>query len=93
MCTLVVLAVLCAARPTAAQSVRPFTDRFRTTVPGDIRLIGNTLLYCPRPGVDGCTGTNNSFSMVHIQDTTDATVLNRSTADLILPAVATVERA
>jgi uncharacterized repeat protein (TIGR01451 family) len=91
MCTFVVLAVLGMAPFAAAQVVRPFTFRFQTDVPGDIRLIGNTLMYCPQPGANGCTGTNNSFSMVHFKDTPDATVLNRSTADLLLPAGATVE--
>jgi len=66
VCTLVVLAVLCTATTAAAQVVRPFTARFSTNVPGDIRLLGNTLLYCPKPGANGCTGSNNSFSMVHL---------------------------
>src|SRR5262245_54626482 len=87
---LIVLAVLGAARPAVAQAVRSFTARFTTNVTGDIRLLGNTLMYCPKPGVNGCTGNNNSFSMVHFKDTPDATVLNRSTADLALPAGATV---
>ena len=90
VCTLVVLAVLCTAMTVSAQVVRPFTARFATNVAGDIRLLGNTLLSCPQPGTNGCTGNNNSFSMVHVKDTPDATVLNRSTADLALPAGATV---
>ena len=87
---MVVLVALLSAAHAAAQVVRPFTERFSTNVAGDIRIIGNTLLYCPQPGASGCTGNNNSFSMVHFKDTPDANVLNRSTAALALPAGSTV---
>jgi hypothetical protein len=88
--TLFVLVVLASATTAVAQVVRPFTQRFATNVAGDISLIGNTLMSCRRPGVTGCKGNNNSYDMVHVQDTPDATVLNRSTAALTLPVGATV---
>ena len=91
VCLLLVLAACAVGVPATAQVGRPFTARVARDIPGDIRLLGNTLMSCPQPGANGCTGSNNSFSMVHFKDTPDPTVVNRSTADLLVPAGATVE--
>jgi len=95
---LLALALLAgAATPAAAQVVRAFAPRFTTNAPGDITLIGNTIMSCTGGG--GCTngrnGTggnidDNDFNMQYVDIDGDGTTFSSSRATLTLPAGATV---
>jgi len=91
------LALASAAAPSAAQVVRAFTPRFSTNTSGDVTLIGNTIMTCSGGG--GCNqarnGTggnrdNNDFNMVYVDVDGVAGTFSSSTANLNLPAGATV---
>jgi uncharacterized repeat protein (TIGR01451 family) len=80
-----------------SSTIRSFTARYQTTDRGSISLIGNTLLTCSASSTctdarNGTGGTinNNDFSMVYVDVDSDAATFNSSTADLDLPAGATV---
>ncbi len=86
-----------AAAPARAQIVRAFTPRFTTNAPGDITMIGNTLMSCSNGGTctNGRNGTggsvnDNDFTMVYVDVDGDASTFSSSTADLALPSGATV---
>ena len=83
------------------QVVRPFATRYQTNTNGDIVLIGNTLMTCSPTGTNGASCANarngagsllnnNSFTMVYVDADSDPTTFNSSSADLSLPAGATV---
>ena len=93
-------ALACAAlfaAPAAAQVVRQFTPRFSVNQPGDITLIGNTVMSCTGGG--SCTnarnGTggsinNNDNTMAYVDMDGVSTTVSSSTATLTLPVGATV---
>src|SRR4030095_6882063 len=94
---LVALVALAAATPAGAQVVRGFTPRFTTNVPGDVALIGNTIMSCSGGG--GCTNARNAqggnvddndFDMQYVDIDADGTTFSSSRATLALPAGATV---
>jgi len=98
---LAALALALAAAPAAAQVVRAFTPRFATNQPGDITLVGNTIMTCSGGGNganscnSGRNGTgnnvnNNDFTMVYVDVDGDATTFSSSSANLTLPPGATV---
>jgi uncharacterized repeat protein (TIGR01451 family) len=93
----VVLAFTFAAAPAAAQIVRAFTPRYSTNATGDVTLIGNTIMSCSGGGGcnNGRNGTggntdNNDFNMVYVDVDGDGSTFSSSTANLNLPAGATV---
>ena len=81
-----------------AQVVRAFTARTNVNMNGDITLIGNTLMSCPGNGaacVAGKAGTggsidDNDFNMAYVDVDADGTTFCSSSANLSLPATATV---
>lgn len=79
-----------------AQVVRNFTSRYSTNTQGDILLIGNTLMTCSTTNTNcvnarnGGTYNNNSFTMVYVDADSDPSTFNSSSANLSLPAGATV---
>ena len=86
-----------AAAPAAAQIVRNFTPRFTTNVPGDVALIGNTVMSCTGGG--NCTNArngnggnidDNDHNMQYVDIDADGTTFSSSSATLTLPAGATV---
>lgn len=98
---LAALLLAMAAAPAGAQVVRAFTPRFTTNQPGDITLIGNTIMTCsgggggPNSCANGRNGTgnnvnNNDFNMVYVDVDGDGTTFSSSSADLALPPGATV---
>lgn len=87
----------CAALPARAQVVRAFTPRFSTNQAGDITILGNTIMTCNGGGscTNGRNGTggnvnDNDFTMVYVDVDADATTFSSSSADLALPAGASV---
>lgn len=98
---LAALALALAAAPATAQVVRAFTPRYSANQPGDITLIGNTIMTCngggggPNSCANGRNGTgnnvnNNDFTMRYVDVDGDATTFSSSSADLALPPGATV---
>src|SRR4030095_10169415 len=94
---LATLVALAAASPAGAQVVRGFTPRFTTNVPGDVALIGNTIMSCSGGG--GCTNARNAqggnvddndFDMQYVDIDADGTTFSSSRATLALPTGATV---
>ncbi|MBX7104650.1 MAG: DUF11 domain-containing protein, partial [Gemmataceae bacterium] len=77
--------------------ITPFTARFSRNEPGDIAIIGNTLLTAPagaagdaaRNGT-GANLNNNDFNMVNVDVDSDTSTFNSSRATLTMPAGATV---
>lgn len=95
------LALATLVAPAGAQVVRAFTPRYSSNQPGDITLIGNTIMTCSGGGnganscANGRNGTgnnvnNNDFTMVYVDVDGDATTFSSSSANLTLPAGATV---
>jgi uncharacterized repeat protein (TIGR01451 family) len=83
--------------PASAQIVRAFTPRFSVNQPGDITLVGNTVMSCNGGGscANGRNGTgsninNNDWTMQYIDMDGDGTTVSSSTATLTLPPGATV---
>lgn len=98
---LAALALVPAAPPAGAQVIRAFTPRWSANQPGDITLVGNTIMTCSggNSGANSCpngrngTGNNvnnNNFTMVYVDVDGDATTFSSSSADLALPPGATV---
>ena len=98
---LAALALALAAAPADAQVVRAFTARYSSNQPGDITLIGNTIMTCSGGGsgatscANGRNGTgisvnNNDFTMAYVDVDADGTTFSSSSADLTLPPGATV---
>ncbi|MBI5170149.1 MAG: DUF11 domain-containing protein [Candidatus Eisenbacteria bacterium] len=93
-------ALACAAlfaAPAAAQVVRAFTPRFSVNQPGDITLIGNTVMSCNGGGNcnNSRAGTgnainNNDNTMAYVDIDGVSTTVSSSTATLTLPTGATV---
>jgi len=90
------VSVACASRA-AAQVIRGFAPRVSVNQAGDITLIGNTIMTCSGGG--GCTngrnGTggnlnNNDHTMVYVDIDGDASTISSSSANLTLPAGASV---
>jgi uncharacterized repeat protein (TIGR01451 family) len=89
--------VLLAAGTAHAQVARTFTPRFHTQVPGDVTLVGNTLMTCSGGGQ--CAGAqaggsgnvnNQNFTMLYVDVDGDPATFSSSTATLTLPPGATV---
>ncbi|MEO5988889.1 MAG: hypothetical protein ABIU54_08370, partial [Candidatus Eisenbacteria bacterium] len=83
--------------PAHAQIVRSFSPRISTNQSGDITLIGNTLMSCTGGGLctNGRNGTggninDNDFTMQYVDIDSDGSTFSSSTANLTLPAGATV---
>ena len=79
---------------TSAQVNRAFTPRYSINAPGDIVLIGNTVVTCAPSAActaaQNGTGVNNDFNAVHVDVDGDPTTFNSSTATLAIPATASV---
>lgn len=81
-----------------AQVVRPFDERAGFNVRGDIEMVGNVLLTCASGGSPSCTdvqggssnGHNGDRTMNYVNIDPGAGFDNSSSADLTLPAGATV---
>ena len=92
------LGLLVLATPAAAQIARTFTPRFNVQTPGDITLIGNTLMTCSgggqctnaQAGGGGGNVNNQNFTMQYVDVDGDPTTFASSTANLTLPPGATV---
>ncbi|HSH02305.1 MAG TPA: hypothetical protein VLL52_07280 [Anaerolineae bacterium] len=97
---LFLLASFLVASSAEAAIIRNYTVRFSANDSGDIILIGNKLSTC-NTGISSCqnaingVGTggvlnNNNYEMVYVDIDGDGTTFNSSSADLTLPAGATV---
>ena len=83
--------------PAALSAPTPFALRFSANAPGDIGIVGNTVLTCPAAAA-GCAavqdgtavGQNNGFGMGFVDVDGDVATFNSSRADLVLPPGATV---
>ncbi|MBT3223287.1 MAG: DUF11 domain-containing protein, partial [Proteobacteria bacterium] len=80
-----------------AQVVRDFTAIYSDNVNGDLLIIGNTLQTCPAAATnctDARAGTkadgNDDFTMEYVDIDGDPSTFNSSSADLTLPAGASV---
>jgi hypothetical protein len=89
--------LLTAGSSAARAADAPLTTRFAQTLRGDARSIGNTLMSCPASS--SCTrarsrangsALNNDFTMSFVDTDGDSSTSNSSSADLTLPAGATV---
>jgi uncharacterized repeat protein (TIGR01451 family) len=76
-----------------AEPITPFAARFQTNDTGAVAIIGNGLLSCPSTDsrcADARAGTaklnNNGFAMVNLDADSDASTVNSSSANLVLPA-------
>ena len=83
--------------PVAGAAPAPFGLRYTVNAPGDIGIVGNTVLTCPAAaagcaGVQGGTavGQNNGFGMGFVDVDADPATFDSSRADLALPPGATV---
>jgi uncharacterized repeat protein (TIGR01451 family) len=96
-CWAIVIAVALAAPP--ASGDRTFKKRFSDNKSGDIVMAANTLLSCLE-GATGCADArdgqpkaklgNNQWNMRYVDVDNDATTDNSSSADIILPADASI---
>ncbi|CAN0306381.1 unnamed protein product, partial [Phaeothamnion confervicola] len=74
----------------------PFALRYSSNAPGDIAIVGNTVLTCPTVATGcaavqaGAAGQNNSFAMGFVDVDADPATFDSSRADLTLPSGATV---
>lgn len=73
----------------------PLTNRYIATTTGNIELIGNSIVTCDTsdPACVTALGSgqpSNTWAMSHIDVDTDGTTFNSSSADLTLPAGASV---
>jgi uncharacterized repeat protein (TIGR01451 family) len=91
------LLVAIAAQPAHAE--RPFAPRFTTNVPGNVTIVGNTLMTCPasatcatvqQGGGSGAATSNNAYSMQRVDVDADPSTFDSSSATLALPAGARV---
>ena len=85
------------AAPAALGAPTPFALRFSANAPGDIDIVGNTVLTCPAAAADcaavqdgTAVGQNNGFGMGFVDVDGDAATFNSSRAGLTLPPGATV---
>lgn len=80
------------AAPAALGAPTPFALRYSANAPGDIGIVGNTVLTCPAAAA-GCAavqggtavGQNNGFGMGFVDVDGDPATFNSSRADLALP--------
>jgi len=100
MVAAVAVAGLCAVPAASSAADRSFAPRYQTHTRGNIAMAANTLLSCPE-GAANCdaaragTGTsanlaNNGWAMANVDVDADPTTFNSSSADLSIPAGATV---
>ncbi|HKZ14100.1 MAG TPA: hypothetical protein VJL81_09675 [Solirubrobacterales bacterium] len=101
----IVLAALAASAPAALGAARTFEQRFEANDTGDITLVGNTVLTCPAANpqcaaaqagtASGAALNNNAYTMGYVNQDPAAPpgVFDSSSADLSLPAGATVLKA
>ena len=90
---------------TAPAVVTPFTPRFSARDTGDISLVGNTLMtastvgnpgrtqadvIAAQNGTGGVNNNNNNWNMAYVDVDNNPTTFNSSSANLNLPAGATV---
>jgi hypothetical protein len=96
----ILIAGLSAVPASASAADRAFAPRYQTHTRGDITMAANTLLSCPE-GAANCaaaragTGSsgnlaNNGWAMANVDVDSDVTTFNSSSADLSIPAGATV---
>ncbi len=98
MRTLILSLVLLIGAPAtaSAQIVRPFGALWSGNVNGDAALIGNTLMTCPASATgclaarDGASDGNDNFDMEFVDVDSDGATFNSSTAELSMPAGASV---
>lgn len=83
--------------PAAVAAPAPFALRYSANAPGDIGIVGNTVLTCPAAAatcaaVQGGTAVsqNNAFGMGFVDVDGDPATFNSSRADLALPPGASV---
>ncbi|MFN8586645.1 MAG: hypothetical protein U0704_02500 [Candidatus Eisenbacteria bacterium] len=94
---LAALALAVPAPPAAAQIVRAFTPRFSVNQPGDIRIVGNTVMSCNGGGNcnNSRNGTgnainNNDNTMQYVDNDGVSSTFSSTNATFTLPAGATV---
>ena len=98
------VALVVVAGPVHASTTRPFAIRYQSQDNGDILLRGNTLLTCPAlatgcsdainrtpTGGDPATLDNNNYAMTYVDTDSDPTTTSSSTAQVALPAGASVK--
>lgn len=89
-------AVVALAAPAALSAPAPFSLRYSANAPGDIAIVGNTVLTCPATsgacaGVQaGAVGQNNGFAMRFVDVDADPGTVNSSQAQVELPSGGTV---
>lgn len=95
LCTLLFLGL--AAAP--AQADRAFAPRFTANQPGDITMVGNTVLTCPVGSPpnqscinaqNGAASSNNNWAMTRVDVDSDPGTTSSSRATLSMPANASV---
>jgi len=100
MVAAVAVAGLCAVPAASSAADRSFAPRYQTHTRGNIAMAANTLLSCPE-GAANCAGAragtgssanlaNNGWAMANVDVDADPTTFNSSSADLSIPAGATV---
>ena len=93
---LLAVTLFAVAAPTALGAPAPFALRYTANAPGDVAIVGNTVLTCPATagacaGVQaGGIGQNNSFGMRFVDVDADPATFNSSSAQLDLPPGASV---
>ncbi|HEY7620566.1 MAG TPA: hypothetical protein VH834_12380, partial [Solirubrobacteraceae bacterium] len=87
LCATLTAAVL--AAPASAADA-PFTTRFAQTARGDIKANGNTLMTCPTACQSSTTADDNDYVMGYVNTDGDGTTFDASSANVTLPAGATV---
>jgi hypothetical protein len=92
----VISAVLLGVGTSAQAADRAFTVRFQTNDSGNIAFAANTIMTCPASAATcaasqaGAPGDNNDYVMRYVDVDSDATTFDSSSADLTLPAGASV---
>ena len=98
---MILTATLLMSAPADAQIIRSFSSRFSRNSPGDIELVGNSVMTCPSAGPDciavrdgilttGDVTNNNAHVMEYIDVDNDPNTFNSSSATIALPLNATV---
>lgn len=97
------LALVAVSTPAEGAVIRPFSKRFDADLAGSTRLVGNTNMTCSKTlGANkgkcaaaqaGAADNNNSYTMEYVDIDNDGSTFNSSSANLAMPAGATVVRA